>query len=112
MKGRHFYKEKNRTCEKPRMFSNFYRFIDELGIFNSDEFENNYSDIYRNELELKMKNQDLCKAKSMVENLPWSCLIENRVLSISITCPIWIVIYHLKYEMLQLVLKFYVLSGR
>ena len=32
--------------------------------------------------------------------------------SISITCPIRIAIYHLKYFILQLVLKFYILAGQ
>ena len=45
----------------------------------------------------------------IIENIPLSCLIkEISVLSISITCPIRIAIYHLKYFILQLVLKFYI----
>ena len=36
--------------------SSIFRFIDDLCTFNNGEFENNYNDIYPNELELKKKN--------------------------------------------------------
>ena len=37
-------------------------FIDDLCTFNNNEFENNYKDIYPDELELKKENEDPCKA--------------------------------------------------
>ena len=40
----------------------YFWFIDDLCIFNNDEFENNYNDIYANELELKKENDDPSKA--------------------------------------------------
>ena len=36
-----------------RIFSNIFRFIDDLCTFNNDEFENNYDNIFPDELELK-----------------------------------------------------------
>ena len=47
---------------KPRMFSNIFRFIDELCTLNNDEFENNYNDICPDDLELKAENEEPCKA--------------------------------------------------
>ena len=44
------------------IFSNTFRFIDDLYTrFNNNGFENNYNDIYPDELELKKKNIDCCK---------------------------------------------------
>ena len=43
---------------KVGIFSNIFRFIDDLCSFNNDEFENNFDDIYPDELELKKENED------------------------------------------------------
>ena len=52
-----------------------------------------------------------CQQKSMIGILPLSCFIKGTLFPfVSIACPIWIAIYHLKYFMLQLVLKFYALQ--
>ena len=48
--------------KKSHIFSNTFRFIDDLyTCFNNNGFENNYNDIYPDELELKKKNIDCCK---------------------------------------------------
>ena len=39
-----------------------FSFIDDLCTFNNDEFENNYNDLYPDELELKKENEDSYKA--------------------------------------------------
>ena len=51
--------------QKAHIFPNIFRFIDDLCIFNDNEFENNYNGIYPNVLELKKENEDLCKASSL-----------------------------------------------
>ena len=52
-----------------------------------------------------------CQQKSTIGILPLSCFIKGTLFPfVSIACPIWIAIYHLKYFMLQLVLKFYALQ--
>lgn len=43
---------------KVGIFSNIFGFIDDLCSFNNDEFENNFDDIYPDELELKKENED------------------------------------------------------
>ena len=48
--------------KKGRKLSSSVRFIDLLCIFNNSEFENNYNDIYSDELELKIESKDPCKA--------------------------------------------------
>jgi len=50
---------KKRDLQKARMFSNTFRFIDDLCALNdNNEFENNFKQIYPEELELKKKNVD------------------------------------------------------
>ena len=79
---------------KTRIFSNIFRFIDDNNkcVFNNDEFKNNYSHIYTDQLQLKKENKDHCETsfgpfnrgpqqksmKSMIENLPLSYLIKAR----------------------------------
>ena len=48
--------------QKAPIFPNIFRFLDELCLFNNNEFQNNYNDIYPNELKLKKKNDGHCKA--------------------------------------------------
>ena len=57
MKVSGFFKQKNGIWD----LSNIFRFIDNLCNFNNDEFENNYNDIYCDELELKREDKDPCK---------------------------------------------------
>ena len=46
-------KEKQKTrYRKAHIFLNIFRLIDDLQTFNNDEFENNYSDIYPDGVEL------------------------------------------------------------
>ena len=47
---------------KARIFSNNFKFIDDLCTFNNIEFESNYNDIYPDEPELKKENSYPCKA--------------------------------------------------
>ena len=66
-------------------------------LFNNDELENDYNNIYPHELEFKKKNEDLVKPhfwtfrkKSMTENFRLICLIkEMHFPFIVIACPIW-----------------------
>ena len=103
MKGSGFFKQKNRICKRLECFQKF------LG-FNNDEFKNNYNDIYSDELELKREGKDPSKVYYNRKILPLSCLIKRTsFLLISITCLIWIAIYHRKYIMPQSVLKILVL---
>ena len=43
------------------MFSNIFRFVDDLHTFNNNKFENYYKYIYLNELELEKENEAPCK---------------------------------------------------
>ena len=43
---------KKRDMRKAHIFSNIFKFIDDLFTFNSNYFENDYNDIYPDELEL------------------------------------------------------------
>ena len=36
-----------------------YRFTDDLGILNNNEFENNYGDVYPTKLKFKKENENL-----------------------------------------------------
>ena len=111
MKGRGLFKRKKQDPRKARIFSILFRFINDLCTFSNNEFENNYSDIYPDELELKKENKDFCKSslKSMKRNLPLRCLIKKMPFPfISITCRVWIAMYQLKHFISQSVLKFYV----
>lgn len=47
---------------KARILSSIFRFMDNLCTFDNDKFENNYSNIYNDEQELKKENEDPCKA--------------------------------------------------
>ena len=65
MKGSDFLKQTNkkkRDLRKARIFSHIFRFVDSLCSFNNYEFENSFNDICPDELELKKKNEDSCKA--------------------------------------------------
>ena len=48
---------------KACIFSNIFRFIDDLYTFNNDEFENKYNDICPDERELKKENEELSKPR-------------------------------------------------
>ena len=69
-------------------------------------------------LELNKENEETCKAwfldlsiEVIIEKLYLSCLIKEMSRRfISDSCPIWI--YYLKYFILLLLLKFYVLPGQ
>ena len=61
MKGSGFFKQE-RELQKATIFSNIFRLIDDLCTFNKNEFENNYINIYPDELELKKENKAPCKA--------------------------------------------------
>ena len=83
-------------------------FIDDLCTFNNNEFENNYKDIYPDELELKKENEDPCKASFFdlsieVHDSKFTTeLFDKGMLFpfISIACSISMAIYYLKYFML------------
>ena len=47
---------------KARIFSNIITFTDYLCAFNKDKFENNYNDIYPDELKFKMENRNPYKS--------------------------------------------------
>ena len=47
---------------KARIFSNIYRFLDDLWTFNNNEFENIYKDDYFDVWELGKEIEDPCKA--------------------------------------------------
>ena len=47
--------------QKACILSNIFRFIDDLCTFKNDKFENNYNDIYPDELEIKKENKGPCK---------------------------------------------------
>ena len=53
---------KKRDLRNARIFSNIFRFVDTLFTFSNHEFENSFNDICTDELELKKKNEDYCKA--------------------------------------------------
>ena len=107
---------------KSRTFIIIFKFIDDLSNFNFNinKLENDYINIYPDELELKSENEYSCNALC----LDFSIEIHNRKFAtelfdkgmpfpfISIACSIWVVIYHLKYFMLQSILNFYVLQGQ
>ena len=50
MKGSGSFKQKIRDLIKPEIFFKNFRFIDDLRIFKNNEFENNYDDVYFDEL--------------------------------------------------------------
>ena len=55
--------KKKRHPRKAGIISNIFRFIDGFcTTLNKIEFENDYNDIYLDELELKKENEDSCKA--------------------------------------------------
>ena len=82
--------------------------------------------MYPDELILEKENEDLFQALFLdllievcdrIENLPLNSLIKAfpflfTVIICKISCTNWIAIYQLKYFMLELVLKFYVLLGK
>ena len=101
------------------VFQNIFEFIDGLCIFNSGEFENNYNIILlswnsRRKMKIFVKFHSWnIQWKSMIENLQPSCLVKKVPFPyILITCLIWVAICCLKYFMLQLVQKFYILPGQ
>ena len=47
--------------KQTRPLESSYFFTDDLCAFNDDEFENNYNDIYPNELEVKKEKEYPCK---------------------------------------------------
>ena len=53
---------KIRVLQKAWIFWNIFRFINDLCSFNKSNFENNYTDIYPDKLELKKENEDRSKA--------------------------------------------------
>ena len=55
-------RRKKQNLWKTWIISIFFRFIDDLCIFNNNEFESNYNDVRSDELELKEENEDPCKA--------------------------------------------------
>ena len=89
-----FLKQQNETCKSLIYFQYFC--VYELYIFMNNEFQRNYKDNYPDKLELKKENENLCKTLFV------KVLIKGYH---SISIPIC----HLKYFMLQMVLKFYVL---
>ena len=46
---------------KAHIFSNIFKFIDDLFTFNSNYFENDYNDIYPDELELQQETENPSK---------------------------------------------------
>ena len=62
MKGSGLFKQKIGLL-KARTFSNIFSIIDDLCNFIHDEFENNYSDIFLDLLELKKETP--CKASDL-----------------------------------------------
>ena len=48
---------KKRYLWKALIFSNIFRFMDDLCTFNNNELENDYDDSYSDELELKKDNE-------------------------------------------------------
>ena len=61
MTGSDFFTCKKPDLRKARIFSNTFRFIDDLYALSNEEFENNCNDIYPDELRLKKENEYLCK---------------------------------------------------
>lgn len=47
---------------KARIFSNIFRFFDDLCTLRNDEFESNFNNFYADEMEPKKENKDLCKS--------------------------------------------------
>ena len=43
---------------RAHLFSNIFRFVDDLCTFNNDILENNHNDIYREGQQLKRENKD------------------------------------------------------
>ena len=81
---------------KVHIFSNISGLIDDVYTFNNDELENDYKDIWPDELELKKENEDPCTVVfelfngEVIENLELSCLIkEMRFFYTLIACPVW-----------------------
>ena len=52
---------KKHTLQKVCIFSNNSWFINDMCTFHRNEFENNYNNIYPDQLELKKENEALCK---------------------------------------------------
>ena len=46
---------------KARIFSNIFRLVDYLCTFDNYEFENNYKNIFTDQLELKKENENPCE---------------------------------------------------
>ena len=111
---------KKRDLRNARTFSNIFRFIDDLYTFNDNKFENNYKDIYPDDIEIQKENENPCIAWILdllaeVRDRKFTIELFNETDTfpiISIACPIWIAIYHLKHFMLRLVLIFSLLPGQ
>lgn len=81
-----------------RISSNIFRFIDNPCTSNNNQFENNYQDIYPDELELEKENEYPCTAlfvqlsiKVYARQFTTSCLQKGMTFTfISITSPTWI----------------------
>ena len=56
-----FHQIKKWDLQNACAFSNILRFLDGLCVFSHDRFKINYLYIYPNELEVKKKNEDVCK---------------------------------------------------
>ena len=97
--------------KKSRILSSFLGCIDDLCIFNINEFENNYSYIYPNKLEIKKKNKDTCEALflelsvGVCDRKITTNLFDEKMLFFfyGIVYHIQIAIYRLKYFMLWLI---------
>ena len=104
---------------KARTFSNIFRFIDDLCTFNNNKFGNNYKDIYPDDIEIQKENESPCKAWILdllteVCDRKFTTELFDKTDAfpiISVACPVWIAIYHLKYVMLRSVLIFSLLPG-
>ena len=52
-RGSDFFTQQNKQCDRIAYFPKKFRFIDDLRTFSSDELDNNYNDIYSNQLKPK-----------------------------------------------------------
>ena len=89
MKLRRFLQIKKLNLGKTIIFTNTFKFIDDFCTLINDEFENDFVDIYADDLELNNENEDSCKASllgtsicCMIENLPLNCLLPFLFISI------------------------------
>ena len=116
-----FHQIKKWDLQNACAFSNILHFLDGLCVFSHDRFKINYLYIYPNELEVKKKKMKMfaklhCythQEKTMIKNFQLTSFIKEVALPFMLfTCPIWIVILHIKYCIFHLFQKFYILPGQ